>query len=59
MKTFLVIAGSIILVLVLSLGFAYLAYCVVLKAGAPRYVAVMFAIFIWCCTGWFANRNSN
>jgi hypothetical protein len=53
----LVLALAIALVLAIALGFSYLCYWLVLKAGAPNWVAVMFGIIVFLTAGFSANSK--
>lgn len=60
MKTTLVVLGVValvLLVLALAFGFSFLAYWLVLKAGAPKYVAVIVGIFVFVLSGLSANKS--
>lgn len=53
-----VIVGIFLVAIAISLAISYLGYWLVLKAGAPNYVAVIVGIAIFLTCGWGANRNN-
>ncbi len=57
MKEYIWIFIVIALVALIIFGFPYLIYWLVLKAGAPRYVAVICGLAVFCFGGWFANKQ--
>ena len=60
MKTLLMVIGVvalIIIVMVAYLGFSFLCYWIMLKAGAPQWIAALVGIAVFCISGWIANKN--
>jgi hypothetical protein len=47
----LAMCALILLVLAISFGISYLAYWIVLSAGAPKYVAVIVGVAVFCISG--------
>jgi vacuolar-type H+-ATPase subunit I/STV1 len=56
--TVLFIIGLIAIVFAIMFGFSFIVYWIVLKAGAPKYVAVIVGVAVFCIGGWVANLKS-
>ena len=55
----IIILGIFIIILALIFGVSFLAYWLVLWAGAPKYVAVIVAIAVFVIGGLGSNSRSN
>lgn len=53
----LLIFAMFVGVLLLTLAISFFAYWLVLKAGAPNYVAVIVGIAVFLSSAWFSNRK--
>jgi hypothetical protein len=45
----------VLAVVALQFGISYLIFWALLKAGAPRYMALLCGIAYFCISGWVAN----
>jgi hypothetical protein len=52
----LVLLAIFAILLSVGLGIAFLAYWLVLMAGAPKYVAMIVGIAVFCTSGWVSNK---